>query len=430
MIIDLTVENFLSIKDEQLFSLHADKNLNHLSDNLAYLDTKFATVKSVAIIGGNASGKTNLLFAIRSIRYIVGNTHKFDKDDVINCYDPYLLSDDTKNAPTKLSIEFWVKKVRYQYTIHFDKQNIYFESLYYFITSKSSKIFERTSPDNWKENEGITFGARYKGGRKQFAYYPNMSYLSVAGSNPESPEMLKTVYDFFRENVIFGSESSVVDWEKDEQASLAMKTLMHSVDLGIEDFRFEDVELSEKQLEMIDSVPAQVRDHFLQSISKEVIFSHMHENGTAIEIENTLESKGTMRLFSNFPIVMSALKNGNILIIDEIESSYHAHVVELLIKIFQDPEININNAQLIFSTHAFQIIKSNFMRKDQVWLAEKNNGATNYSSLEQYDSTLRDNSPFDKWYDEGRLGGIPSIDYHSISEVLKAIVSGGEYAAE
>ncbi len=424
MIIDLSVKNFLSIKEEQLYSLHADRNLSHLTDNLAYLETNFATVRTSAILGSNASGKTNLLFAIKAILFIVSDTHKFDRSSTIDCYNPYLLSAETKNSPCELSIEFWLDDQRHIYSVSFDSNEIYSESLYYYPLSQPAKIFERISSENWKEGEGISFGTHYKGGRKQFAYHPNMSYLSVAGSSADSPEMIKRVFNYFNEKIIFDSSNEVADWEEDKLAVQAMTTLISSVDLGISNFRYQDFELTKEQLKMLEIVPKEVRKKAIEDLSKEVVFSHLGEDGKIVEISNSLESKGTLRLFKNFPNAMAALKFGTVLIIDEIESSYHSHVVELLISLFQDPEINIHNAQLIFTTHAFHIIKSSMMRKDQIWLAQKFNGATEYVSLEQFDSSLRDNSPFDKWYDEGRLGGIPAIDYKSISDSLKAIVKG------
>ncbi len=424
MIIDLAVKNFLSIKDEQLFSMHADRNLTHLAENLAHLDTNYATVRTSAILGSNASGKTNLLFAIKAIVHIVCDTHKFDRNSTIRCYDPFILSSKTKETPSELSIEFWLDETRHIYSVAYDSDAIYKESLYYYPSSQPAKIFDRESAENWKEGEGISFGTRYKGGRKQFAYHPNMSYLSVAGSSADSPEMIKRVYDYFNTKIIFDSSNRITEWEDDALAVEAMTTLMSSVDLGISHFRFEDFELTKEQLKMLEVVPKEFRNKAIEDLSKEVIFSHLDEEGKAVEISNSLESKGTIRLFKNFPNVLAALKLGTVLIIDEIEISYHAHVVELMISLFQDPEVNVNNAQLIFTTHAFHIIKSSMMRKDQIWLAQKVNGASDYVSLEQFDSSLRDNSPFDKWYDEGRLGGIPAIDYKSISNSIKKIVEG------
>ena len=220
---------------------------------------------------------------------------------------------------------------------------------------------------------------------------------------------------------MFSSSNAGAEWEKDQVIMSAMTAIMSSIDLGISSFRFADVEMSPEQLKIFESVPKEYRQNIIDDLSKEVRFSHRHENGSSVELELDLESSGTVRLFNSFPNILNALKDGVVLIIDEIERSYHFHVLELIIKIFNDPELNIHNSQLLFSTHAFHVVKSCFMRKDQVWLSEKKSGVTEYTSLEQFDSSLRDSSPFEKWYDEGRLGGIPSIDYKAISNTLKTI---------
>jgi AAA15 family ATPase/GTPase len=424
MIIELTLENFLSIKDEQTFSMYAEKNLKKHSDNIAYSDTKYATLKSAAIFGANASGKSNLLFAFRAIHHVITDSHKFDQLEEIKCYTPYLLSRATKIKPSMLSVEFWLNECRYKYSISFDRNNIYSESLYFYPNTQPAKIFERTSPSEWRENNGITFGSHYKGGKKQFAYFPNNSYLSIAGSSPESPAFIREVFGYFRDSWSFltNGESQVSHWEKDETAVKAMKWLMSCVDLGISDFKIKQIEASKEQLDMIKDAPDEVRQHMLSVWTKETVFLHADEEGQLVELSPDLESLGTKRLFQALPSILLALKHGLVAFCDEIESSYHSHIVEFLLKIFHDPEINIHNAQLIFTTHNMALLDSAFMRKDQLWFAEKHCGSTNYTSLVEFDSSLRDNSPFDKWYDEGRLGGIPSINYGRVSEVLKEIV--------
>ena len=99
MIIDLAVKNFLSIKDEQLFSMHADRNLTHLAENLAHLDTNYATVRTSAILGSNASGKTNLLFAIKAIVHIVCDRSMF--------FDYFWANVDVHHSPRHLG---WGRK--------------------------------------------------------------------------------------------------------------------------------------------------------------------------------------------------------------------------------------------------------------------------------------------------------------------------------
>ena len=104
-------------------------------------------------------------------------------------------------------------------------------------------------------------------------------------------------------------------------------------------------------------------------------------------------------------------KRGRVLLYDEIEASFHPHAVDLIIKLFQDPQVNRHSAQLIFTTHNPNNMNSDVFRKDQIWLVEKLNGASALTSLDQFDN-LSDTNPFDKWYYEGRLGGIPktSVD--------------------
>jgi hypothetical protein len=68
------------------------------------------------------------------------------------------------------------------------------------------------------------------------------------------------------------------------------------------------------------------------------------------------------------------------------------------------------------------------MRKDQLWLSEKKNGATTFNCLDSFGSNLRDSSPFDKWYAEGRLGGIPALDYYDIAKGIRRAVRPEDYA--
>ena len=105
---------------------------------------------------------------------------------------------------------------------------------------------------------------------------------------------------------------------------------------------------------------------------------------------------------------------------NEIENSFHPYLARMIVKIFNDPTLNINNSQLIYTTHDLSLMSSEFLRKDQVYLSEKSveNGSV-YFSLENFDSSLKDNSPFAKWYNEGKLGGIPRIDYAQISLEIK-----------
>jgi AAA15 family ATPase/GTPase len=81
----------------------------------------------------------------------------------------------------------------------------------------------------------------------------------------------------------------------------------------------------------------------------------------------------------------------------------------MLLMIFHSEEVNTKNAQLIFTTHDVSLLDRDLIRRDQVWIAEKNNkGQTEIFSLQDFDG-LREDSPFEKWYLAGKFGGLPKI---------------------
>jgi len=98
-----------------------------------------------------------------------------------------------------------------------------------------------------------------------------------------------------------------------------------------------------------------------------------------------------------------------VMIIDEFEKSLHPLIVHKLIQLFHDPELNINNAQLIFSTHAINLLDNELFRRDQIWFTEKDEvGETTLYALSQIEG-VRKGIPYDKWYLSGRFGATPIV---------------------
>ena len=108
MIIDFTIKNFRSIKDEQTFSFYAEKSPDHFKDNIAYPSNgKIGVLRTSGIYGANASGKSNVLLAFESLRYIVTYSGDLKEDDLIEEYEPYRLSQKTINEPVSFEMEFF-----------------------------------------------------------------------------------------------------------------------------------------------------------------------------------------------------------------------------------------------------------------------------------------------------------------------------------
>ena len=198
VIIDFTIKNFRSIKTEQLLSLHAANKHKLHNNNIAFFDNGIGILRSCAIYGANAAGKSNIIKAIDALVYLVERSGSLKDGEAIECYDPYLLSVETHKAPIRFEIEFIVAQQRFSYQIEYNQFEILFEKLDYYPSSRAANLFTRTSATDFKN---VKFGEHYKGGKKQIGFFANNSYLSKAGNSPESPEIARTVFDFFRKKI-------------------------------------------------------------------------------------------------------------------------------------------------------------------------------------------------------------------------------------
>ena len=122
------------------------------------------------------------------------------------------------------------------------------------------------------------------------------------------------------------------------------------------------------------------------------------------------ESLGTQVVFSLIPVIKDALDNGKILVIDEFDKSLHPFIIKYIVEIFNDKEVNKNNAQLIFNTHDTNLLDLELLRRDQIWFAEKNikDGACSIYPLDDF--SVRKNENVLKGYLLGRYGAIPFLN--------------------
>jgi AAA15 family ATPase/GTPase len=206
-------------------------------------------------------------------------------------------------------------------------------------------------------------------------------------------------------------------WRENIDFVDSVAEILSKVDTGIFGVRFKEQDVP--QIKFPNDVPDAVKKRILEAESKKPYFLHEGENGFVQEFTEEMESSGTLKLFSMLPMLIDAFEDGGILILDELDNSFHPHIAELIIKLFNDPKVNKNNAQLIFSTHNVNLMSPEILRRDQIWLTEKQQGQTQLSSLEDFDkNTVKMDSPFNKWYGDGRFGAIPSIDIKAISEII------------
>ncbi|MCP4220194.1 MAG: ATP-binding protein, partial [bacterium] len=191
-------------------------------------------------------------------------------------------------------------------------------------------------------------------------------------------------------------------------------SFLTAADTGIQEVGLERAEMTASDFPV--ELPETVKKQFLEGgVYRTIAFHKLYDGEKEmgnIAFDLGEESIGTQRMYDLAGDVIFILETGGALIVDELDQSLHPHLCEYILQLFNDPETNPNNAQLIATTHDTTLLNPQLLRRDQIWFVTKDRmGASELFSLDEFKrDSLRNNTPFDKWYLEGRLGAIPNID--------------------
>ena len=162
-------------------------------------------------------------------------------------------------------------------------------------------------------------------------------------------------------------------------------------------------------VERISSDKDDEDDHFkIEAVHK------MIGSNRTISIPLSDESAGTLKMFSLYPILQSVLDTGSVLFIDELNARLHPLLVRSFIVAFLNPDINLNHAQLVFTSHDSWQLNGNLLRRDEIWFTEKNkDGISSLYSLADFINEdglkIRKDENYEKNYLLGKYGAIPSL---------------------
>lgn len=422
MIVDFSLSNFRSFKDEQLFSMNVERGKNlHTLNFVEAIDGKVDLLKTAAVYGANASGKSNLLNAFMALRWIIVESGDLKEDEDLPSYEPYALDPVSATQPVRFEVEFVVPlEGRFRYEVSFNRKRIIEENLYSYTSRQRAMIFERKPDDTW---ETIRFGGTYKGGSRRIPFFENNSYLSKAGNSAASSPVIRTIFRYFRSVVRLstGERVMVARYLKTGDRLSNIARILSAVDTGISEISSEERKHPTRLWP--EEMPEPLRRAIIEEESYEFSFWHTNSRGEPVKFQEEDESAGTQRLFNLLPVLIEAWRLGQVVLLDEIEGSFHPHIVNLIVRLFNDKRVNKGNAQLIFTTHDTSILDQDVFRRDQIWFVEKRSGNSNLYSLDEYDKRMvKSNTPFRHWYDEGRFGGLPSIRYGEVVETVETVL--------
>jgi len=388
-------------------------------------EKQIALLKTAVIYGANASGKTNLLRAIETLRSMILDSSGYKLDENIKTYQPYLLDTTTKQAPSRFEIEFINQDlIRYLYKVEFDISEIIFEELSYFPKRQEALLFSREKGNIFK------FGAQLSGKKQAIAgeVLKNVLFLSKAANTGHADEKLKEVYRYFRENLIFQIKESIPITDlayhtnrqiEDKDFREKVITFLKAADTGTLDIRLDD---NFRGFTGAIGAPTEVMEQLQNATKRPQVGHQVYCSEKPVELhffDLTDQSAGTAKMYYLAGKIIHTLEQGRTLLIDELDSSFHPLISQYIFSLFNNPETNPHNAQLIVTTHDTSLLNVEIFRRDQIWFTEKNRyGATELYSLDEFKKNeVRKNIPFDKWYLNGRFGALPEVkgDLLSIS---------------
>jgi hypothetical protein len=418
MILEIRLSNFFSIKDEIVMDLRAGKSkskkVKDLENNVfAYKDEK--VLKAIALYGANASGKSNIIKAIRFCCGMVSQSH-LHNENVNFLFTPFKF-EGYPDKPSSFLIKFVKNGIEYEYSYSLTRFKILTESLYYYPNERRAKVFTRDERIKGEKKEKYSFGNVIK---KPMDVAENTSdkTLYISRASQMDRELGKEIFSFFNDQIILGytplNATNIETLIKDNR-HMIIKALQIA-DNDIVNIKVEKKEVPVKSFNVtFPAATATVTDE-----KQEIIhITTYHKTSPDIAFDfNSEESGGTRNLFVILLSVLDIIKNNKVLLIDEIESSLHTSIVEFIIKLFYIS----NSAQLIFSTHNTKLLDLDKIRKDQIYFVNKKSDAsTDLYSLFDY-KDFRDTMDVEKAYLQGRFDAIPFID-DSLAN-LKSLING------
>jgi hypothetical protein len=400
--------------DEATGNDELDKN------NVFKVNQNFSLLKSAAIYGANASGKSNLILALYFMQSFVINSSKLQITDKINL-EKFRLSSETEDKPSFFKIVFHLDNKIYEYSFEVTQERVISEGLSCTPKTRKTNIFSREK-DKIKYSKSLLKGKDVKDLTKK-----NTLFLSIAAQFND-PLAGKILLWFSRLKIISGSQFenlrqlSLDYLSREPNLKNEIVFLIKKLDLSIKDM---SIEVGRTSLDNFHKdIPDRVKnkefrlDNYIYN-SIETYHEKYDLEGRIIGLEsfqmNKHESRGTQKIFALLAPVLSALKKSEVLIIDELDSLLHPLMAIAIIGLFNSKITNPKNAQLIFATHDVNLLSNQLFRRDQIWFTEKNRQeATDLYSLVEFD--IDNNASFEQDYIQGRYGAIPFIG--NLSKVI------------
>lgn len=379
MVLEIALTNFFSINEKITLDLQAaniqTKEARVLDGNTFKVGNE-RLLKTVAIYGANASGKSNIIKAVKAAVDMILDSHNYNEGDSFG-FKPFKFG--RNDIPSEFYIRFIVNGIEHEYSFSCTRDEIITESLYYYPKGRKALIFSRDERKAGGKKEKYEFTTVI---RRPMDVASNTSRktLFLSRASQMDREKAKEIYRWFNEQLVFsyrGNASVATDRFLGDNKDAVLRVLK-AADSDIVEFTYKDGELTT---------------------------SHRRNPSLPFDF-NTEESEGTKILFRIMLTVMDVVRNNKVMFLDEVETSLHTRLVEYLINLFH----NSRSAQLVFTTHNTHLLDMTRFRKDQIFFVNKrDDGSSDLYSLFDY-KDFREKMDLEKAYLQGRFDAVPYVN--------------------
>lgn len=429
MIEEFSFGNFWSFKDMQTLNMTAakikSKNSRLDTVNLIPVEEDLSLLKSKAIYGANASGKSNVIKALGAFIRIINNSVKDEK--ILGMIDYFRLSSQTIDSPSFFQLTFRIDGIRFRYGFEADDNSIKSEWLFSTPSKREQLLFIREE-DRIIEINQTHFSEGQKSmdlaGSDGQIFRSNSLFLSSLGSfgfGKLSKQIIEVISSISIINGLGhqGMFNHAGDALEEQDKKRFILDFLKKGDLGIEDLFRVDL----NQMDLPDDLSNDERKELKNSkmiVSTRTNFDQNQQpKGKSNFSFGFHESEGTKKMFELSPFIYAALKQGTPIVIDEFDARFHPLLTKKIVELFNS-EGN-KKSQLIFITHDTNLLSADLLRRDQIDFVEKDRyGASHLYTLVEIKG-VRNDASFEKDYIQGKYGAIPFLgDFSSLTELSNA----------
>ena len=416
MLIQFKFGNYASFRDDSVLDMTKSR-VTEYPHHVVDCGTD-KVLKTTAVYGANASGKTNLYRALRCMRdYVLnswgygGNSGSLSTAGNMPLCMPFILDGASAVKDTMFEVWFYREEDKRSYNYGFSISRNYTVTDEW-LNSKArtareyKPVFSRSREGEITYSDGVLNDVQ----RNIIRTSLNKETLVISlGAKLKMP-IFERVFQWFAgiqmldfgtpaENFLM-SRSMPVTFFTDINEQNDTARFLSTFDNSIKGFK----------VEKLDSNPANPGDSY------HIFAKHkMNDTGDECLLPMEFESAGTQKMFTLYPPLKEVLMNGGVIFIDELSDRLHPLLQRNLILTFLNPELNPKNAQLIFTTHDVTLIATNLLRRDEIWIVEKQEDSSSqlYSVTDfknAQNTTVHKNDSVWKRYLLGEYGGIPDLE--------------------